>query len=57
VQVQAEVQGVSANLSVYFVDLDVEALTVSLVVVFVVLYLWMIWAYIKVRSLFLLLPF
>jgi hypothetical protein len=48
-QVLVEVQGVSIDISVCFFEPDVGI--VALLVVFVVLYLWMIWAYIKASPL------
>lgn len=48
-QVQVEVQAVSNHISVCFIEPDVEALwIVALLLVFTILYLWMVWAYIKV---------
>jgi len=48
--VQVEVQAVSRDISVPF-NVEPDVGIVALLVVFVVLYLWMVWAYIKVGSL------
>lgn len=52
-QVRVEVQGVSVDIPVCFFESDVERSPgiVALLSVFAVLYLWMVWAYIKVSSL------
>ena len=49
-QVQVEERGVSVNISVCFLKPDVEMCLgiVALLSVFAVLFLWLIWAYIKV---------
>ena len=54
-QVQVEVQGVSVDISVCFFEPDLERSLgiVALLLVFAILYLWMVWAYIRVSPLLL----
>lgn len=50
-QVQVEVQAVSDDVFPFVFEWNSDVSIVALLVVFAVLYLWLIWAYIKVSSL------
>ena len=52
-QVRVEARGVSVDISAGFFEFDVERSLgiVALLSIFAVLYLWMVWAYIKVSPL------